>query len=420
MLRRRVSAGLVAVVMLAMAALAGMTWFVVDQYHQETFTNVFYNDTSPSEHPNNNSGNVLDAAFTSDILSAAPEEVRNDPAGHAEWFKEDFYNRLYNQTENSGDPTLLAQASLDAMLRAPKTVSEKLLPFTEQSTERWTETVLRFIDNPGDHITTASQLQAVLNRAQRYEVREITGGYTSSGYMKRDGIALDAEHAELLGRDAVPMPILEDSQGTKGWEIVFYFSNGETLSYRINCGYQPDTTSYPSGGSTPGYKPPDISIDIEDPPTPSPKPNPSPNPSPGGSDPTPEPKDPDAGPQGQNPENPDYGGGQNTDNNTELTTEPRSPSTYTPPSTPTPTAGDDKYDTPADNGHGITDNNTGGSETIGVDTDSDGKNDSSFTGDVDTGNTPQDSLDDVQQSPPTVESGANKGAEETVDPPPPM
>ncbi|MFV0484667.1 MAG: hypothetical protein ACK5MU_00320 [Candidatus Saccharimonadales bacterium] len=403
---RRSKASVAAIIATILVTVLLMGCFVAAKVDEATFNYVFYNDTSPSDHPNNNSGNVLDASLSTDILSAAPAEVRADPTKYKEWFKEDLFSRLYNSSENSGDPTLLAQLSLDAMLRAPDTVSEKLLPYTEQSTEMWTETVLRFIDNPSDHITTANQLMAVLNRAQSYEVREITGGYTSSGYMKRDGITLDSEHADELGRNAVPMPILENSQGTKGYEIVFYFANGDTLSYRINCGYQPDATSYPSGGKTPTYKPPTITVEIDDP---------DPTPPPGGGDPdptpkpTPDPKNPDGGPQGQNPDNPDYGGGPNSDNNTDLTPEPSSPSTYQPPSTPTPGADDDRYDTPADNGNGMTDGNSGGNSTIDVDTDGDGKNDDSFTGEVDTGPPPKDSLDDVHENPPSVEPGLDDG-----------
>lgn len=395
MLRKKINFSLVAVVVAILAASLLMGSFVVTQYNENTFNYVFYNDTAPADKPNNNSGDVLDASLSTSILSAAPAEVRADPVGNKEWFKEDLYNRLYNHAENSGDPALLAQLLLDAMLRAPKTVTEKLLPYEEQSTEMWTETILRFVDNSGDQITSAAQLQAILNRAQSYEVREITGGYTSSGYMRRDGITLNAEYAEKLGRNAIPLPMLEDSQGTKGFEIVFYFSNGEKLSYRINCGYQPDASSYPSGGKTPTYRPPDITVEIDDP---------DPTPPPGGEDPdpTPTPKDPDGGPQGQNPDNPDYGGGPNTDNDETPTSEPSSPSTYTPPDRPTPApdSGGSSSSPPS---------NDGGTETIPVDNDGDGNPDGSFTGEVDQGDPPQDSLDDIHADPPPAESGLTGG-----------
>jgi hypothetical protein len=374
--------------------------FVVTEYMKDTFTSVFYNDTSPDEHPNHNSGNVLDESLMTDILQAAPAEVRANPAAYPEWFKEDLYNRLYDQTRNSGDPALLAQLSLDAMLRAPKTVSEKLLPYEEQSIEMWTETVMRFIDNSGDHVAAAGRLQAILNKGT-VTVREITGGYTSSGYMKRDGIVLDQEHRDLLGRNAVPLPVLEDSRGLKGWEIVFTFPNEEILSFRIDCGYQPDSTSYPSGGKTPTYRPPDITIDIGDPdPTPTPTPTPKPTPKP---KPTPAPKDPDKGPQGQNPGNPDYGGGSNTNNDTSLKPEPSSPPTYTSPSKPTPPpANDDRWDTPADNGNGLLDNQPG-SGTAGEDI---------------YGSVPDKPLDEVHEDPPSVEPGYGGGSNRT-DPVPP-
>lgn len=399
MLRRKVSYRVVAIVASALAVLLLLGCVVTMEAQKEAFKYVFYNDTSPSSAPNQNSGDVLDASFSTSLLSAAPEEVRNNPTQHKEWFKEDLYNRLYNQTDGTGDPALLAQLLLDAMLRAPKTVTEKLLPYEEQSTEMWTETILRFVDNEGDHITSAAQLQAILNRAQSYEVRQINGGYTSSGYMRRDGITLNSTYAEKLGRTAVPLPILENNQGVGGYEIVFHFSNGEILSYRINCGYQPDTSTYPSGGKTPGYKPPNIDIDISDP-------DPSkPTPPPGGEDPDPppkpDPKNPDGGPQGQNPDNPDYGGGPNTDNDTTPTSEPSSPSTYTPPDPPVAPPPSSSNPPPSSSG--------GNTETIPVDTDGDGNPDGSHTGEVVTGPQPETPLEDVQKDPPSVEPGLDDG-----------
>jgi hypothetical protein len=418
MTRKRSLASVVAIVAALLAAVTVMG-FVYGEYQKDTFTYVFYNDTAPDNHPNHNSGDVLDASFASDILAAAPADVRANPAANAEWFKKDLFNRLYDQEANSGDPALLAQLSLDAMLRAPKTVGEKLLPYDRQSIEMWRETVLGFVDNEGSHISTAGKLQAVLNRGT-VTVREITGGYVSMGYMKRDGITLEAGHADKLGRNAVPRPVIENSNGTKGYEIVFTFPNGEVLSYRINCGYQPDGTNYPPGGSTPTYKPPEIDINIDDPKPPTPKP-PTPKPP---TTTTPKPKDPNAGPQGQVPNHPDFGGGPNTNNDTRLTDEPKSPSTYKPPAKPTPPANDDRFDTDADRGNGIVDqyqpdsNGNGKNETIGVDTDGDGRNDSSFTGEVVVGTPPGQSLDDVHESPPPVEGGLNDGQNQgSVGPP---
>lgn len=457
--RRRITAATLVIVVTAFAALLLMSMFVVHEYKKEVLNFVFYNDTAPEEHPYYNSGDVLDANFVSDILAAAPEEVRNDPGNNVEWFVTDLYGRIYDEKSNTGDPVLLAQLAVDARLRAPKTVPEKILPMEEQTTQAWETTVQRLIVNNGDFIATADKLKVVWSGAEKVTVTQITGGYTSMGYQIRDGIELETDLAELLGRETIPRPILKDSHGTTGWEITFHYANGESLSYRINCGYQPDSSSYGTP-STPTEVPkevpektpevpkstpkPEINVEINDPtPTPAPKPEigieivdptPTPRPStptpstPTPSTPTPEPKVPDAGPQGQNPDNPDYGGGVNTDNNTELRPEPSSPATYTPPPTPTPAADDDKYDTPADNGNGIVeqyqpDSDTGKAptETIDIDTNADGNNDSSFTGEVDVGTPNQDTLDDVHENPPTVEPGANNGVgEETIDLAPPM
>ncbi|MFV0485275.1 MAG: hypothetical protein ACK5MU_03580 [Candidatus Saccharimonadales bacterium] len=423
MQRRRSAASVLLILVVLATTLLLISMFVVQKVVESQLRFVFYNDTAPTEHQYHNSGDVLDASFTSDILATAPENVRKDPAGNVDWFVNDLYNRIYDQENNTGDPVLLAQLALDARLRAPQTVSEKILPSEEQSIEAWGTTVLRLISNNGEHVATADKLFAVWNRAERITVTQITGGYTSMGYQIRDGIAVPDELLEHLGRESIPRPILKDSQGTTGWEITFYFKSGESLSYRINCGYQPDSTSY----STPTKPTPDIDIDIKDPtptpkptpsidididdptPSPTPKPTPKPTPTPTPTTPTPEPKNPDGGPQGQNPDNPDYGGGPNEDNDTELRPEPSSPSTYTPPSTPMPEADDDRYDTPADNGNGMTDGNNGGNATIDVDTDGDGKNDDSFTGEVVTGDPPKDSLDDVHENPPSVEPGLDDG-----------
>lgn len=403
-LKKRLSAGVVVVMAAILVISSFVAWAVVEEHQEqveESFLYLFYNDTSPADQPHNNSGDVLDAAFTSDILSAAPAEVRANPTKFPEWFKEDLLSRIYDHEENSGDPALLAQLSLDAMLRAPKTVSEKLLPTTEQSTEQWTATVLRFVGSSGDHISTAGMLQAVWNRAESFEVRAITGGYTSSGYMIRDGITLSPELAAAQGRNTVPQPILKDSRGTKGYEIVFRYKNGETLSYRINCGYQPDASDYPSGGKTPGYKPPDVTITVDEP-TPSPSQPPG-----GGDDPTPiPPKVPGDGPQGQNPNVPDYGDSPNQGTPDGPNSEVSSPPTYESPSTPVPapstSAPSGGSDTPT-----VGDHNEGNTENVSVDNNGDGSNDGTFTGDVTTGSDPADSLDGIQASPAPAESGTN-------------
>jgi hypothetical protein len=435
---RKRNTSLLVVLTAAALALSFLVMFVWREAVADDFKHVFYNDTSPSNHENHNSRSVLDPEFN-DILETAPLEVRTKPANNPEWFKNDLFNRLYDQTDNSGDPVLLAQLALDARLRAPRSTPDRLLPNEKQSTEMWEATVLGFIDNPKTHIDTADRLQAILKQAT-VTVRPISGGYTSMGYQKRNGIILDADRAEKLGRAAIPMPILQNTSGVNGWEIVFSFANGEVLSYRIDCGYQPDSTNYgkkkeptppppppvttttpppstttppPESTTTPPPSTPGIDIDITDTTTTPPA---TTEPKPPTTTTTPKPKDPNAGPQGQVPNHPDFGGGPNTNNDTRLTDEPKSPSTYTPPPVPVPSADDTRFDTPADQDQGIVNyyqpdsNGNGQTEVIGVDTNGDGQNDSIFTGEVVVGEVPEQSLAKVHADPPPVEPSLNDGS----------
>lgn len=255
-----------------------------------SFRHVFYNDTAPSNRKNHNSGDILDGDFNSSILEAAPEEVRSDPEDHVEYFVNDVKTRIYDESENKGDSALLAQHAVDASLRAPKTVEERLLPNAKHNPDLWSEITLDLVDNPLKHIETANKLFAVWDKAERVLVRKITGGYKSMGYMRRNGILLDATRAKKLGRDYIPMPILSESTGREGYELVFIYSNGEELAYRINCGYQPDITKWKRDPK----------------PTPPPgKPTPTPNPTPKTT------KNPANDPVNQG--NADRGGGSNSD-----------------------------------------------------------------------------------------------------------
>ena len=220
MLRRKLSAITVILAAVALLLMSYAVKVVVDESIATEFTAVFYNDTAPDAKRNNNSGDVLDASFQSNILDAAPEEVRANPEGNVEWFVDDLYDRIYDADENSGDPVLLAQLAADASIRAPQTTGEKLVPIAQQSPSEWSEIVLSYIEDYQTHIQTAGKLQAVWNRAETVIVRPINGGYTSMGYQTRDGLDLEADLADKLGRESIPLPVLDDSQGNDGYEIV--------------------------------------------------------------------------------------------------------------------------------------------------------------------------------------------------------
>lgn len=160
--------------------------------------------------------------------------------------------------------------------------------------------------------------------------------YTSSMYMYHDGRGA-----------GLPDIVVRNSTNTGGHAFVLDFGKAGLIKLRLECGYQPIDVGY--------WEPPKDSTPEDDtPPTP-----PTPTP-----EPELEPKDPDAGPQGQVPNNPDYGGGKNDPGKTDKTetSEPTSPSTYTPPTAPT-------QEKPADTSQpseSFSDrHNNGGSETVG-------------------------------------------------------
>ena len=116
-----------------------------------------------------------------------------------------------------------------------------------------------------------------------------------------------------------PSVIVRDTTSSKGYVVEFDLGKPGKVRFRLNCGYQPIDV---------GYWPTPEPV----PPGPGPSPEPSPEPTP-----TLEPKKPDAGPQAQTQQspNPDFGGGQNHDNDTTYSDqEPESPETYNPPAPP--------------------------------------------------------------------------------------
>ena len=146
-----------------------------------------------------------------------------------------------------------------------------------------------------------------LLKSGKVEIVELSD-YTSSMYMIVDALQGDK-----------PSVVVRNSTNVGGHAIVFTVGKAGTYRFRLECGFQPvnpgDYWPVPEG---------------EDPVPDTPD-------DPGTGDPDPEldQKDPNAGPQAQTGgNNPNYGGGQNQDNDTTVTDEPSSPSTYTPPARP--------------------------------------------------------------------------------------
>ena len=161
--------------------------------------------------------------------------------------------------------------------------------------------------------------------------------YTSSMYMYHDGRAA-----------GLPDIVVRNSTHTGGHALVFDFGKAGLIKLRLECGYQPVDVGYwtpptdtpPEDDTTPPETP-DIEL---------------------------EPKDPSAGPQGQVPDNPDFGGGANDPDKTDKTqtSEPKSPDTYTPPKAPTEDKGSNNGGSKPSNNQSFEDrNNNGGTENVG-------------------------------------------------------
>ena len=158
-------------------------------------------------------------------------------------------------------------------------------------------------------------------------VRYLTSGSIEVQYIKNAPKSMMYMHYNALEGNK-PSVIVRSTQSSKGYVVVFNLGKPGSVRFRLNCGYQPIDVGY--------WPVPPIPV----PPGPEPEPEPTP---------TLEPKDPDAGPQGQTQHdpNPDFGGGQNHDNETTYPDqEPDPPAAYTPPpppvekptATPRPTA----------------------------------------------------------------------------------
>lgn len=155
--------------------------------------------------------------------------------------------------------------------------------------------------------------------------------YTSSMYMYHNGRG-----------NLIPDIVVRNSNNAGGHALVFDFGKAGILKFRLECGYQPLELDY----WTPPELPPedDDTPDVPDVPL--------------------TPKDPDAGPQAKFPDNSDFGGGQNHDNDKTVTEEPESPENYTPP-TPPSSDDDGNGDKKTTEDKDLSDrHNGGGTETV--------------------------------------------------------
>jgi hypothetical protein len=319
-----------------------------------------------------------------------------------------------NPRPRGSDPALTAALYLHAAetLRGfPQNYPEVNLPIGLRA-DRIHE---RFLDNPKDWEAAVETLRQFLTGSGvSYRMEAISGNYRSQMYMKYQGLNPNA-----------PSIIVRQTDGISGYAFVITTQNG-VFKVRVTCGYQPYDIPYwrpPSTGTpqptpqptqppttptptqpptqppttptpAPTQRPPSIEVDITDP-TPTPTQPPTQRPPNIEIDISDlEPKQPDAGPQAQFPNHPDFGGGPNTDIDRTPTVEPTMPPVYIPPQT----------EQREENGW----IDTGGSqETILVDTDGDGQGDQWFTGEVITGDRPETPLEVIQADPPAVEEGLN-------------
>jgi hypothetical protein len=193
-----------------------------------------------------------------------------------------------------------------------------------------------FIKDPEYWQASVDKFLEVLRDNATVSIVELDS-YTSSMYMYHDGRAA-----------GLPDIVVRNSTHTGGHALVFDFGKAGLIKLRLECGYQPVDV---------GYWTPPTDTPPEDDTTP-----------PGTPDIELEPKDPSAGPQGQVPNNPDFGGGANDPDKTDKTqtSEPKSPDTYTPPKAPTEDKGSNNGGSKPSNNQSFEDrNNNGGTENVG-------------------------------------------------------
>ena len=325
---------------------------------------IYYNDMVNEDDIGNNNFNfgpnrkewaetAVKDGEAEDVLSFI---AKNDGTG-------DFFNSIQH------DPALCAAIALDM---------DETLAFDEPILiDEQNELIGRRADAAHKHFLRDGEYwsRAIKLITERLCLGEISlkkiDSYTSSMYMYPDQI--DGNR---------PSVIVRNTNNSGGTFVQFDLGKPGIVKYRLECGYQPIDTPYwptpniPPINDNPTPTPdPTPEPDPDPTPTPDPTPNPDPDPTPTPTpNPTPEPKDPNAGPQGQVPDNPDYGGGANDPDKTDKTQtpEPTSPSTYTPPAPPAteyepdnnepsvPTKPTQPGKTPT-----IEDHNDGGTEQVG-------------------------------------------------------
>ena len=191
-----------------------------------------------------------------------------------------------------------------------------------------------FIKDPEYWQASVDKFLEVLRDNATVSIVELDS-YTSSMYMYHDGRAA-----------GLPDIVVRNSTHTGGHAFVIDFGKAGLIKLRLECGYQPVDVGYwapPTGTPPEDDTTPPETPDIEL-----------------------EPKDPSAGPQGQVPDNPDFGGGANDPDKTDKTqtSEPKSPDTYTPPKAPTEDKGSNGSK-PSNNQSFEDRNNNGGTENVG-------------------------------------------------------
>ena len=324
----------------------------------------------------------------------------------------EYINRINPMTSegpnNLADPALLAQhcVHVEELTGKPILLDEQNEPVGSRADKAH----LHFLEDRSYAVACYERLADVYKHAS-VSIVEVND-YTSAMYMWHNG---------LEGNK--PAVIVKNTQNAGGHLLVFNLGDkGVKIRYRIECGYQPVDISYVPIPNTPP---------ISDNPEPTP-PSPTPDP-PGGGDPEPtptptlKPKDPNAGPQGQHPDNPDYGGGSNTNNDETVTDDPHpeqnSPDVYVAPDPPKPEIPSGGGDVPAqkpdasahtDSGSRTVDHDNGRQETY---TDPDTGAQDTGTVQAGDGRDHGDFAQQVDDHPATVEHGADPAP--TTDEPSP-
>ena len=243
------------------------------------------------------------------------------------------------QNSNRPSAALLAELALDAENRTSNkghTLGVTILDRNQNAAmaDRPNEAQRDFWRDRDYAIEAFAKLKAIWESAEEVYVENLNS-YESSFYMVHNGWLIDGELS--------PLVVARHSHNAGGHFICFKVRIKDTdeyvvLRYRLECGFQPIEPEY--------FPVPNVPPVLD-----NPEPQPDP---PSGSDPEPtptptlEPKDPDAGYNGRHPDNPDTGGGPNTNNDETVTDDPHpeqnSPDEYHAPDPPKP-------DTPSSGGN---------------------------------------------------------------------